>query len=138
MATRSQARKSYSELIKLESYAERLAYLQLYGDNPANVHRDLMNRFYKSELWKLARKQAIVRDFGRDLGLPGFDISEGESVIVHHINPITEEDVEQMDPSIFDPENLITVSYDTHNKIHYRATEQESYTERKPGDTKLW
>ncbi len=138
MATRSQARKSYSELVKLESYAERLAYLQLYGDNPANAHRDLMNHFYKSELWKQARKQVIVRDFGRDLGLPGFDISEGESIIVHHINPITEEDVELMDPSIFDPENLITVSYDTHNKIHYRSTEQESYTERKPGDTKLW
>lgn len=138
MATRNQARKSYTELMKLPGYYERLEYLRLKGNNPGNANRTAMNAFYKSDLWKRVREEVIVRDFGRDLALAGFDISEGESIIVHHINPITEEDVETMNPLLFDPENLITVSYDTHNKIHYRTTEQESYTERKPGDTKLW
>ena len=138
MATRNQARKSYTELMELPGYHERLEYLQLKGDNPGNANRAAMNAFYKSDLWKRVREEVIVRDLGRDLALEGFDISEGESIIVHHINPITEEDVEMMNPLIFDPENLITVSYDTHNKIHYRTTEQESYIERKPGDTKLW
>ena len=129
--------KSYTELIKLETYQERLDYLLLYLDNPSNQNRKLMNAFYKSSAWLAARDAVLKRDLGCDLGIDFMYIEDGP-MLVHHINPITEDDVLQGSSFLFDMDNLITVSKDTHNTIHYRTAKAEEFIERKPGDTKLW
>lgn len=78
----------------------------------------------------------MARDFGCDLGTFGVYIFG--SIYVHHINPITEEDIEANDYKLYDPENLISTSIDTHNAIHYRQSDSDPYVERESGDTKLW
>lgn len=128
--------KTYSELIKLPSYAERLNYLMTYSNNPGNEEREVMNRFYKSDIWIDIRKKVIFRDWGNDMGLDGHGIDG--TIIVHHINPVTLDDVKGLAPALTDLENLISVSTDTHNKIHYAKSKQDVYVERKPNDTKLW
>lgn len=129
--------RTYSELMTLKSYGERLKYLQTFNRNPSPQERKLMNSFYKSGIWKRTRNDIIKRDLGCDLGIHGLDIEDVP--LVHHINPISLEDVWERSPKLFDPENLITVSYDTHNKIHYNREKPISgIIERRPGDTKLW
>lgn len=127
--------KCYSELIQLNSFAERLEYLQLF-DNNAISPRHMSAQFYQSDAWKIVRKQIIDRDLGFDLGVFGVYI-EGP-MLVHHINPINESDIVYQTKKLFDPENLITTSGNTHNLIHYRTKERDKWVERKPGDTKLW
>lgn len=127
--------RSYSELIKLESYDERLKYLKLL-DNNVTSPRHMSMDFYKSDIWKLVRQQIIDRDLGFDLGVFGVYING--PMIVHHINPINESDIIYQTRKLLDPENLITVSVTTHNFIHYNTIEREEWVERKPGDTKLW
>lgn len=124
---------TYSELIKLESYEERLEALILH-DYHYESPRELMMDFYKSHIWKTIRKQIILRDLGFDLGVIGCDI-QGK-VYVHHIDPVTEYDIINMTDKLTNPENLITVSMETHNIIHYGRV--ETYEERKPGDTIFW
>lgn len=100
-----------------------------------------MNRFYKSKVWLELRERIIKRDLACDLGVPNLFIDvdkPGESIIVHHINPISVEDFENGSDLLLDPNNLITVSASTHNTIHYSTVEHEEYIERAPGDTKLW
>lgn len=127
--------KSYSELITLESFDERLEYLKLL-DNNVTSPRHMSMPFYKSDMWKTVRKRIIDRDLGFDLGVFGVYIDG--SIIVHHINPINEQDILFQTARLIDPENLITVSTNTHNKIHYSTTIKEPWVERTPGDTKLW
>lgn len=138
MGTMQTSTKSYHELSKIDGYYEKLQYLRLYSNNPGNVDRSLMNDFYKSKEWLRCRKKVIVRDCGCDLGVIGLEIPEGETIFVHHINPITEEDVIEHSPLLFDMDNLITVRAETHNAIHYRQSSSEDLVERRPGDTKLW
>lgn len=128
--------RSYSELIKLKSYSERLEYLKLY-DNNALSPRHMSESFYKSRLWETIRDQILQRDLGFDLGVFGVYI-EG-SMYVHHINPIEEYDIIHLTDKLINPENLITTSGGTHNKIHYSQEEQEEpWVERTPGDTIPW
>lgn len=127
--------KSYSELITLDSFEDRLAYLKLL-DNNVTSPRHISGQFYKSRLWKTIRQQILERDMGFDLGTFGVYI-EGAR-LVHHINPINESDIIYQTKKLLDPENLITVSVNTHNLIHYNKKEKEQWVERKPGDTKLW
>lgn len=127
--------RCYSDLILIPSHAERLAYLQLF-DNNATSPRHMSSSFYRSKTWKQLRKTIIDRDLGFDLGVFGVYI-EGP-MIVHHINPINESDIIYQTRKLLDPENLITVSVNTHNLIHYNTIEREEWVERKPGDTKLW
>lgn len=127
--------KSYSELIKYETFEERLAYLKLL-DNNATSPRHMSMAFYQSHIWKVTRQQIIDRDFGFDLGV--FGVYVPDSIIVHHINPINENDILYQTQKLLDPENLITTSKVTHNRIHYNVTEKEVWVERTPGDTKLW
>lgn len=142
----TELRKSYSELILLDSYTERLEYLKTKGENPGNKFRELMNKFYKSEAWANIRHKVILRDLCCDLGVPNLYINEYDengnlvdepTFLVHHINPINEDDVINMTDALTNMENLITCSIETHNKIHY-SKEKYEYVERKPGDTKLW
>lgn len=128
---------SYSELIQLNSYLERLNYLRTFGDNPSNQDRFLMNQFYKSNQWLFVREQVIKRDIGCDLGIANLFIEEGP-ILVHHINPISIEDVANRSSFLFDLNNLITCSLATHNRIHYDKYSSTEWIERKPGDTKLW
>lgn len=127
--------KCYSELIKIPSFHERLEYLKLL-DNNATSPRHMSQGFYQSKTWKTLRKMVIDRDLGYDLGVFGVYI-DGQ-MVVHHINPINESDIIYQTKKLLDPENLITVSNLTHNKIHYNQKEKETYVERQPGDTKLW
>lgn len=127
--------RTYSEMILLESYKERLEYLKL-NDNNSLSPRHMSMDFYKSHAWLTTRDYILQRDLGFDLGVFGIYI-EG-AMYVHHINPITEEDIVYGTKKLHDPENLITTSGDTHNKIHYSQKEKEEYVERTPGDTILW
>lgn len=127
--------RNYSELIQLESFNERLEYLKL-GDNNVLSPRHMSMPFYKSDLWKNTREMILQRDLGFDLGVFGVYIDG--AMYVHHINPITEHDIIHLTKPVIDPENLITTSGDTHNKIHYSHKEKEVYVERTPGDTILW
>lgn len=126
--------RSYSELVKLKTFSERLNYLML-KDNNLISPRIISQSFYKSTRWKRVRDMVIARDLGYDLGIVGENIFT--KIIVHHINPITDEDILLDNPKLYDLENLITVSVTTHNIIHY-GNSYEEYIERKPGDHILW
>lgn len=113
--------KTYSELISLPTFKERYEYLKLdgvVGDSTFGFDRYVNQYFYKTKEWQLCRSKIIIRDNGCDLGCEGFDIM-GKKVIIHHINPITLDDLIERRPIIFDPENLITTTHSTHNAIHY-------------------
>ena len=99
--------------------------------------RWLNQRLYKSPEWKRARDFVILRDNGCDLGVEGCDLSSGR-ILIHHINPITEEDVILRRPCLFDPENLISVSHDSHNYIHFGNKIENILIERIPNDTCPW
>jgi predicted HNH restriction endonuclease len=92
--------------------------------------------FYKSRTWMTVRQMIIDRDMGFDLGVFGVYIDG--TIHVHHINPINESDIMYQTKKLLDPENLISVSTNTHNSIHYNKIEKEVWVERRPGDTKLW
>lgn len=112
--------KTYSELIKLPTFEERFRYLKLdgkIGSDTFGFERYLNQILYHMREWKDIRRKVIVRDEGCDLAIPDREIFG--QVMVHHMNPITIEDVEEHNPDIFDPEFLITVSKTTHNAIHY-------------------
>lgn len=125
---------TYDELIQIPTYGDRLRRLQL-ANNPAVSPRDISNSFYKSSEWMRLRKEIITRDLACDIAVPGMWI-EGR-VLVHHIDPLTSYDLENETDKLFDPQNLVCVSYETHNKIHY-LQHMDTYKERTKGDTKLW
>lgn len=133
--------RSYSELVQLDTFAERLRYLQLSGGIGAETFgssRFLNQDFYRlNPLWKAARREVILRDQGRDLGIEGLEINRG--LYVHHMNPITIEDLENQTEFLLNPEYLICCSHKTHNAIHYgyKITEN-TVAERKQGDTCPW
>ena len=133
--------KTYSELIKLPTFIERFRYLKLsgkVGEQTFGHERHLNQVLYRSSEWKQFRRDIILRDFGCDLACEGFDIVE--KILIHHINPITVEDVLNRAKSIFDPENVITTSFDTHNAIHFgdESLLCISPIERRPNDTCPW
>ena len=134
--------KKYNELIQFETFEDRFEYLKMQGDvgkETFGFDRYLNQKFYKSEEWKKVRNDVIVRDKGNDLGINDREIKE--NIIVHHINPITPDDIKNKEPWILDPENLICVSLDTHNALHYGDASllPSTYiTIRKPNDTSPW
>ena len=133
---------SYSKLITFPTFQERYRYLKQSGIVAAETfgsHRYLNQIYYNSPEWKSIRNRVIIRDNGCDLGVEGFEIND--RVYIHHINPITEEDILDRSPALFDLDNLICVSFNTHQAIHYGDESMLPITyfnERKPGDTKLW
>lgn len=127
--------KTYSELITIQDFKDRLEYLKLL-DNNATSPRHMSEQFYKSNLWLTTRKEIIFRDLSFDLGVFGVYISG--PIFVHHINPINESDIVYQTSRLTDPENLITTSLDTHNAIHYKGVDEDEWVERRPGDTILW
>ncbi len=134
--------RTYSELITLPTFLDRFRYLQLggiVGVETFGYDRYLNQILYRTVEWKHFRNEIIVRDNGCDLGCEGYDII-GQKILVHHINPITVEDVLRQDPKVFDPENVICTILNTHNAIHYgdESLLVTELIERKPNDTCLW
>lgn len=112
--------KTYSELITFPTFEERFRYLSLdgvIGMETFGYDRYLNQALYRSPEWKRLRDEIIVRDLGCDLACEGFNIYG--RVLIHHINPITVDDILNRRAIVFDPENLIAVSHNTHNAIHY-------------------
>lgn len=112
--------KTYSELITIPTFEERFEYLQLKGSvgkDTFGYDRHLNQVLYRSPEWKRLRNQIIIRDCGCDLACEGYDIHS--KVLIHHLNPITVEDVLARSRKVFDPDNLVCVSHSTHNAIHY-------------------
>ena len=134
--------KTYSELIILPTFEERFAYLQLtgqVGDLTFGGSRMLNQIFYNTPEWKSIRRQVIIRDGGCDLAIPERSIRG--KILIHHLNPLSKEDILERKASLFDLENLICVSYDTHQAIHYgdsRLIVPSKPTERKPNDQCPW
>ena len=112
--------RTYSELITIPTFEERFEYLQLKGSvgkDTFGYDRYLNQVLYRSPEWKRLRNQIIIRDGGCDLACDGYDIYD--KVLIHHLNPITVEDVLARSRKVFDPDNLVCVSHSTHNAIHY-------------------
>jgi len=133
--------RSYRELRQLATFEERFRYLSLrgsVGQATFGFDRWINQGFYTSREWRQARDGIIVRDEGCDLGIDGYEIYD--RIYIHHINPITLEQLESGDPCLLDPDNLITVTHQTHNAIHYGDERllPRPLVDRKPGDTKLW
>lgn len=134
--------KTYSHLITLPTFMERFKYLALGGAVGASTfgsRRYLNQVFYTSDAWRHVRDDVIIRDNACDLGVDGMDI--GGQIYIHHLNPITMEDIERRRSWILDPENLICVSRRTHEAIHYgdeRLLFESLPASRAPGDTRLW
>ena len=133
--------RSYSELVKLQTFSERYNYLRLVGQVGSTTFgfdRYLNQSFYTSRDWRQVRHAVIARDAGCDLGLEGYEIFD--RVYVHHMNPLTKKQVLAADENMFDLEHLISCTLNTHNAIHYGDTNSlvRLPPERRPGDTTLW
>lgn len=133
--------KTYSELISIQTFEGRYNYLKLrghIGDETFGFDRWLNQVFYKTKEWLTVRDIVIIRDFGCDLGIEGREIYG--RILVHHMNPITKQDILNRSPFVLDPEYLICTSKNTHDAIHYG---DESIlildpVNRKPNDTCPW
>jgi len=113
--------RNYRELRRLKTFEERYRYLRLAGRigvDTFGFDRYLNQMLYRSGRWLSARDVVIIRDGGCDLGIDDYEI-RGQIIIVHHMNPITVEDIELNRPEVFDPELLITTIFNTHIAIHY-------------------
>lgn len=133
--------KSYTELIKIPTFGDRLKYLstaQKVGGSTFGDNRPLNQMLYHDPEWKRIRKYVISRDRGCDMGLEEFPIMD--RIYIHHINPITEEDILNRSSKIFDMDNLISVSFDTHQLIHYGVSDlqHKAPIERSKNDTCPW
>ena len=133
--------KTYSELITITTFEERFEYLKLDGRVGAETFgfdRYLNQAFYKSDEWLSIRDYIITRDDGCDLGVPGYEIYG--RILIHHMNPITKEDILQRSKFLIDPEYLITTIKRTHDAIHYSDSNLlvKAPIERSKNDTCPW
>lgn len=116
--------RTYSELSRLKTFKERYEYLRLdgvVGENTFGFDRYLNQVFYKSKEWKDIRRFVIIRDNGCDLGVEGYEIHT--NIIIHHMNPIRQDDILSRTDLLMNPEYLITTMLNTHNAIHYGTEE---------------
>lgn len=135
--------KTYSELLTLPTFEERFEYLKLGGQVGADTFgfdRYLNQVFYRSREWRSIKDRVIIRDNGCDMALEDCEIPPGDRIYVHHINPITKQDILDRSPKLFDMENLITVCKRTHDGIHYGSLKNTytTFKERSPNDTCPW
>lgn len=134
--------RSYTELSKLKTFEERFQYVSLkgtIGEETFGSNRWINQRFYTSSEWRRVRSKVIVRDMGCDLGVLGHEIHG--KIIVHHMNPITVDDIIYKTKYLLDPEFLVCVSFDTHELLTFSDTAHNlphTTTERKPYDTCPW
>ena len=119
--------RSYSELIQFETFEERFEYLKLngvVGKETFGYDRYLNQILYHSSEWRSFKNGIIIRDNGCDLGCEGFEIPKKVRIYIHHINPVTVEDIINRNPIVMDPENVITTVHKTHLAIHYGDKDQ--------------
>lgn len=133
--------RTYSELIRIDSFEDRFRYLQLkgrVGDLRFGSNRYLNQNFYMSREWKRARNEVIVRDNGCDMGHPDYPIMG--PIHVHHMNPISVEYLKEGSDFLLNPEYLICVSDRTHRAITYGDFNSlpKLFVERRPNDTCPW
>ncbi len=133
--------RTYSELKKLSTFEERYEYLRLggvVGEETFGFDRYLNQMFYKTPEWQATRNKIIIRDCGCDLGMPDREIRD--KILIHHMNPITKEDIINRSDFLFNPEYLICVSKNTHDAIHYGDEEllSKGPIERTKYDTCPW
>lgn len=146
--------RTYRELIRIEDYYERFEYVRLagkIGEQTFGWERYLNQYLYRSAKWKRFRNEIIIRDNGCDLAHPDFPIVGPKDfgrngarnynrIIVHHLNPLTPEEVEEDSSRIYDPEEVVCVALMTHNAIHYgdETLLPALPLERRAGDTCPW
>lgn len=133
--------KSYSELSRLKTFEERLEYLRVsgkVGEATFGGHRKLNQILYQTDEWKKVRRKIIIRDEGFDLGHSDYPIFG--PIYIHHINPITVDDILRRRYCVFDLDNLISCSFDTHNSVHYGTNQisRNDFVERRKNDTCPW
>lgn len=133
--------RTYSELIQLPTYIERFRYLKLagkVGEDTFGFDRYLNQRFYKSREWLSLRDQLIIRDSGCDLGI--LDRPINSRIIIHHMNPITKDDIINQTEFLLNPEYMICTMKLTHDAIHYGDEDLlfNELVERKKNDTCPW
>lgn len=133
--------RTYTELMRQSTLEDRFRYLALRAEvarETFGFDRYLNQKFYTSTQWRSLRNHVIVRDNGCDLGVEGYDIHT--RLYIHHLNPMTVQDVIADDGKILDPEFLITTTLRTHNAIHYGDENllPKTFVDRRVGDTKLW
>lgn len=133
--------RAYSDLRRLVTFEERFEYLSMpgeVGEITFGFDRWLNQNFYRSREWRQVRDYVVLRDEACDLGIPGYEIRS--RLLVHHMNPMTPEDIKRGEQWVLDPEYLITTTHTTHNAIHYGDASllPRAPVERRPGDTTLW
>lgn len=133
--------RSYSELRREPTFEDRYHYLALRGEVGAatfGYDRWINQQFYTSREWKHIREHVIARDNGCDLGIDGYEIHG--RLLIHHMNPLTQEDLLHGAEHALDPQYLITTTHQTHNAIHYgdETLLRKPFVPRTRGDTRLW
>lgn len=133
--------RCYTELKRLKTFKDRYEYLRLggiVGDSTFGFDRYLNQLLYTSDRWRKLRNEIIIRDNGCDLGVEGYDLKN--KIIIHHMNPLTLKDVQEVSDDIFNPEFLVCTSQRTHNAIHYgdESLLPQVPLERRPNDTCPW
>lgn len=133
--------RTYTELCGLKTFKERFEYLMessRIGDMTFGGSRYINQDFYRSKEWKKIRDSVIIRDNGCDLGIQDRPI--GDRIVIHHMIPITKNDIMYQTPFLIDPEYMICASIQTHNAIHYGSFESlpSEYVPRSPNDTCPW
>jgi hypothetical protein len=133
--------RTFSELQRIETFEDRFRYLALHGgvgDTTFGFDRFLNQLFYTSRQWRQMRQHVIARDEACDLAVEGYEIHS--RLVIHHMNPMTPDDIIHDDSRILDPEFLITTTHRTHNAIHYGDERllARPFVPRRRGDTQLW
>lgn len=133
--------KTYRELSQLHTFEERFHYLDLrgvVGNSTFGMDRYLNQVLYHSREWRRIRDQIIIRDNACDLGILDREIFD--QIIIHHLNPITMDNIERGDDCVYDSNNLICTSHNTHNSLHFGSDKTliKLSKTRSKGDTKLW
>lgn len=135
--------RTYTELSRIQNYYDRFEYLRLkgyVGEETFGWHRYINQMLYHSSKWRSTRDKVIIRDEGCDLAHPDYEIGRGDFIVIHHMNPITLEDIEEDRDWIYDLEFLICTADRTHKAIHYgdQSLLPSPLTKRRPGDTCPW
>ncbi len=133
--------RTYSDLILLPTFEERYQYLQLsgvVGESTFGFDRFMNQQFYRSKEWRSIRDYVIIRDNGCDLGVPGHEIPG--RILIHHMNPISAEDIMERSEFLLNPDYLICTTHATHQAIHYgdESLLVHAPIERKQNDTCPW
>lgn len=134
--------KTYSELISIPSFGDRVRYLQQHASVGADTfgpYRYLCQEFYRSAEWRDFKRDMVIRDKGCDLAFAGHELPNYIFAVLHHLNPLTVEDFINHTSRLLDPENVITTMHATHNIIHYSFyVPEDTFDERSPNDTSPW